>query len=96
MKLSEELLRKVEIKENADFIQVSVFKEITNEENQQLEQYGKNKGRTLRMTLANLTNEQRKSLEEMRSFVKEMESIPESEKEPIPEKILDRWQSEVG
>ena len=96
MKLSEDLLRKVEIKENADLIQVFILKEITDEENKQLEQYAKNKGCTLRMTLANLTDEQKKSLSEMRNFVKEMESIPESEKEPIPEQILDRWQSEVG
>jgi len=96
MTLDDELLRKIELKEDSGFVYVSIKKEITNEENKRLEKYAKDKRLSLKMTLADLSSEQKHSLEAMRNFVREMDSIPESEKEPIPERILDRWQSEAG
>jgi methylmalonyl-CoA mutase cobalamin-binding subunit len=96
MVLNDELLQKVKIKEDVDFLCVSIYQEITNEENKQIERYAKDKGLSLRMTLAGLSENQKQSLEDMRNFRREMESIPESEKEQIPQQILDRWQSEAG
>lgn len=96
MLLNNELLNKIELSEDTEFVYVSILKEITDEENRELEKYAKDKRLSLKMTLANLSEEQKQSLEEMRNFMREMDAIPESEKEPIPEKILDRWQSEVG
>lgn len=96
MTLSAQLLQKIELTKNPKFLQVMIRQDITQEESNQIEEYAKEQGLSLRMTLANLTDKEKISLREMHKFIGEMEAIPDSQKEPIPEKILDRWQSEVG
>lgn len=96
MILNSELLKKIKLDESNNLLQVYIYEDITQKENDMLEKYAKDKCLSLRMTLANLNDEQKDSLKNMRDFINEMESIPESEKEPIPKQILDRWQSEAG
>jgi len=82
-------------KEN-DTLFVSVKEPLSPEELDFLYNYVEKENLNLDITKANLTDDDKRFLQESDRFLKEMESIPESEKTSIPQKILDRWQSEVG
>lgn len=82
-------------KEN-DTLFVSVKEPLSPKELDFLYNYVEKENLNLDITKANLTDDDKRFLQESDRFLKEMESIPESEKTSIPQKILDRWQSEVG
>jgi len=94
------MFERIKVKANLtrenDTLFVSVKEPLSPEELDFLYNYVEKENLNLDMTKANLTEDDKRFLRESDSFLKEMESIPESEKTPIPQKILDRWQSEVG
>ena len=92
-----ELIRKkAEIIETEQGILVLIKESLNDDEMNFLMNLSEDKKLPIEIRVADLSEEEEKFLEESKQFIKEMNSIPESEKEPIPKKILDRWQSEVS
>ena len=92
-----ELIRKkADVTETAQGILVLVKETLSDEEMDFLNKLSEDKKLPIEIRVADLSGEEENFLEESKRFIKEMNSIPESEKEPIPDQILDRWQSEVG
>ena len=96
MNLLNEIKKKADVYEQNRTLYVKVKEVLTGEEYLFLEKTAKANKMNLEVSKADLTEEDVESMRKMDIFLQEMNSIPESEKEQIPEKILDRWQSEVG
>ena len=60
-----------------------------------IEDYTKNNHLSLVMRKANLSDDEEKTLSEMDKFLKEMNTIPESEKKELSQELKDRMQNEV-